>query len=277
MKKKIIKIAAIVVLVAFVCIVLFFANAFFGNPVSKALATSTAEKHLTETYKNTDYYIDGVRFNFKTGDYHAFIKSPSSIDTKFSLYLTMWGKLRLDTYDDVVNRFTTAQRLDTEYRELAEAVFKSEKFPYSCSISFGSLEIHPEEYIDSGYDDIPGYAINQKELELDKIYDVNELGRRAGKLVIYVDSDTVTAEKAAEAMLEIKSFFDAEGVSFAALDFVLQHPKPEEGMRSDEEVRVENFLYGDINEDNLTDRVVEADRVLREKYEMMDKESEKLS
>ncbi len=273
MKRKIIKITEAVVSVALILVIVFFANAFFGNPVSRALAKSTAEKYLAETYDGTDYYIDDVRFNFKTGAYHAFIKSPSSIDTEFSLYMTMSGKLRLDTYEDVENRFTTAQRLDAEYRKLTDSVFESADFPYSCSISFGSLEIHPDEYINSGYDDIPDYAINQKELELDKVYDINELGKKAGRLVIYVESDTVTAEKAAETMLGIKGVFDAEGVSFAAMDFVLEHLKPASGDKAGEEVRVENFSYDEITEEGLAERIAEADKVLREKYEQMDKEA----
>ena len=69
MKKKVFKILAVVASVAFVCVALVFANAFFGNPVSKALAKSTAQKHLAENYAGTDYYIEKVGYNFKFSDY----------------------------------------------------------------------------------------------------------------------------------------------------------------------------------------------------------------
>ena len=274
MNKKTLKGIGIALSVVLVAVILFFVNAFSGNPVSKALATSTAKKHLAETYAGTDYYIDEVRYNFKDGDYHAFIKSPSSIDTEFSLYITMTGKLRLDTFEDVGSGFNTARRLNMEYSLLADKIFYGEDFPYSCYISFATLEIYPDNYMNSDYNDAPAYAINQSELELDKQYNIRELGRRAGKIVVYVENDTVTAEKAAEVMLGMKSIFDEADLPFAAMDYVLQHPKPEEGVRSDEEVCAYNFLYDDIKEENLVERVAEADRTAKEEYAKMDKEAE---
>ena len=272
MKNKVVKIIISAVSVALALVILFFLNAFFGNPVSKALARNTAEKHLAETYADTDYYIEKVGYNFKFSDYYALIKSPSSIDTVFNLHISMLGELGYDTYDSVTSGFTTAQRLETEYRALTDKILESEKFPYSADIAFGTLEIYPGEDIGIEGNDIPAYAINQSELVLDKIYDINELGKRAGTLVIYVDSDTVTAEKAAEVMLTVKDIFDAEGVSFAAMDFTLQYPKPEEGVRPEGYIGVEDFLYDEITEENLAERVAEADRELKEKYEETDKE-----
>ena len=65
-----------------------------GNPISKMLAQSTAERYLAEHYGDTDYYIDRVSYNFKDGNYHAFVRSPSSVDTTFTLSLTMLGSLQ---------------------------------------------------------------------------------------------------------------------------------------------------------------------------------------
>lgn len=272
MKKKVFKVLAVIVSVAFVCVALVFANAFFGNPVSKALAKSTAQKHLAENYAGTDYYIEKVGYNFKFSDYYALIKSSSSADTVFNLHISPLGKLGYDTFDNVTNKFTTAQRLETEYRALTDKVLSDEKFPFLSDIAFGTLEIYPKEDIESGNSDIPAYAINQSELVLDKVYDINELGKKAGTLVLYIDSDTVTAEKAAEVMLAIRDIFDTEGVSFAAMDFTLQYPKPEDGMRAEGYIGVENFLYDEITGDKLAERIAEADKALKAKYEEMDKE-----
>lgn len=48
----------------------WFSNALNGNPISKMLAQSTAERYLAEHYGDTDYYIDRVSYNFKDGNYH---------------------------------------------------------------------------------------------------------------------------------------------------------------------------------------------------------------
>jgi len=146
-------------------------------------------------------------------------------------------------------------------------VFDSPSFPYGCDIGFGRLEIHPQEaFDDPNVDDIPTYAINQSTLVLDKIYDTRELGRQAGHLIIYVESDTVTVEKAAEIMLNIKTIFDDAGIPFVAMDFTLQYPLPEEGMRPDGEVSVADFPYDAIYEDGMIDRVEEADKALKAYY-----------
>ncbi len=270
-KRKTLKIIAGVAAMLIILGLGWFANAFLGNPVSKMLAKNTAEKHLAETYAGTDYYIERIGYSFKDGWYHAFVKSPSSIDTEFSLTITMGGKLRLDTYEDVLSGSNTARRLNQEYRTLTDTVFADPAFPYTCFMDYGKLEIHPREFIDDPqYWDIPQYALPQEDLIVDKVYDIHELGRQAGHLIVYIDSDTITIERAAEIMLGIKAHFDAASVPFAAMDFVLQYPLPEEGMRPEGDVRVENFLYDDIREDGMIDRLTAADQALKDFYAALD-------
>ncbi|MBQ6845228.1 MAG: hypothetical protein IJO60_11420 [Agathobacter sp.] len=273
MKKKILKIAALVT--AFILIVglSWLGNALLGNPVSKMLATNTAKKYLAETYSETDFYIERITYSFKDSNYHAFIKSPSSIDTEFSLTISMFGKLKLDTYDDVLNGFNTAIRVDTEYRKLVDTIFEHPNFPYSGRIGYGTLEIYPDEFIEieENYD-IPSYSIAQSSLELDKIYDIRELGRQAGHIIIYVESDTVSIEKTAEMMLDIKSYFDEANIPFVAMDFTLQYMKSEDGTRPDEEIHVKNFHYEDIYVEGMNDRVLEAHNALTKYYNKLDEE-----
>ena len=62
MKKKWLKIAALVAALIIIAGLCWFANALVGNPVSKWLATRTAEKHLEEVYGDTDFVIETVGF-----------------------------------------------------------------------------------------------------------------------------------------------------------------------------------------------------------------------
>lgn len=275
MKKKILKTAALLVAVGLIGFLAYFANGLVGNPVSKALSKRTAEKYVAEKYADTDFFIEDICYDFKTCGYYARIKSPSSIDSHFSLRFNMDGKLSHDSYEqDVKSGWNTAQRLDTEYRKLADAVFESPSFPFKSDICFGTLETVDRDYIEN--EDIPDFALVTEELETDKLYDIRELGREAGELIVYIDDETVSIERAAEVMLKLKEIMDESGVTFRAMDFVLQHPKPEKGVRSDEAVRTENFLYEDIYEEGMTERVKKADEELREYYEKIDKENEKL-
>ena len=52
MKKKTLKIIALITAFILIIGLSWFANALLGNPISKMLATNTAKKHLAETYRN---------------------------------------------------------------------------------------------------------------------------------------------------------------------------------------------------------------------------------
>ena len=273
MNKKWLKLLAFLVAAALIVGVCMFANALNGNPVSKAIATRAAEQYLDERFGDKDYYIERVSYSFKDGSYHAFIKSPTSVDTSFSVTFTMLGEYRYDTYDSVVNKFTTASRLEEEYRALTKTVFDAPSFPYDSDIGYGRLEIYPREaFEDPVWNGVPHYAMIQDDLELDKVYDIRALAAQCGHLIVYVESETITHEKAAEIILDLKALFDEAEIPFVALDFTLWHSLPEEGLRPDGEVRVESFLYEDIYEDSMTERVREADEALRAYYDKLDEQ-----
>lgn len=271
MKKKVLKIIALIVAIALIVGVCLFANALNGNPVSKILATKAADTYLEENFSDTDYYIEKLAYSFKYGNYYAHVRSETSIDTQFTLYIDMIGRVYFDTYEDVLSGAITARRVEQEYRDLTDQIFESPNFPYPEGICYGTLEIYPQEAIDDpNVTDIPNYTLTSDELILDRIYDPRELGAQAGHLIVYVDSDTVTLEEAARIMLFIRTEFDKANIPFVAIDFMLQYPLPEDGPRPDEHVWVENFLYEDIYDEGLEDRIAEADADLKAYYAEQD-------
>ena len=273
MKNKTMRIIAFILAVVLIGGLVWFANAMNGNPISAMLAKKTATEYLAEKFSHTDYYIESIGYNFKDGNYYAHIRSDSSIDTQFTLHITMTGKLRYDTYDSVTEGFVTARRLESEYRALTDTILDAEDYPYKAENGwgFGTLEIYPPEALtDPNVTDIPAYAIDQSTLILDHDYDIRALGQQAGHLIIYVDSDTVTAEHASEIMLDIKGRFDAAEIPFKAMDFVLQYPRSDEEMRPEGEVRVKDFLYEDIYAEGMTDRILLADAELKVYYAELD-------
>ena len=262
--KKFLKVVGILLTLVLV----WFANAMLGNPVSAMMAKNAAKDYLAEHYAHTDYYIEDVNYSFKDGNYYGHIRSESSIDTQFTLYMTMTGKVRFDTYDSVADGFVTRNRLETEYCDLTDTITEDAVFPYGDydSFAFGTLEIYPPEAMA----DAPSYAMDQSTLIIDHAYDVRELGKQAGHLVIYVDSETVSVERAGEIMLDIKSMFDAAEIPFAAMTLVLQHPRMEDGTWNDEEVRVEHFPYEEMYEEGLVERIREADSAIKAYYAELD-------
>ena len=69
MKKKILKIAALIIAVALIIGIGVVANALNGNPISKMLVRKAADAYLEEHYPNTDYYIETLGFSFKFTGY----------------------------------------------------------------------------------------------------------------------------------------------------------------------------------------------------------------
>lgn len=279
MKKKWLKIGALLAALVIIAGLCVFANALVGNPVSKWLATRTAEKHLEEEYGDTDFVIEKVGFNFKDTDYYAHIMSPSSEDSSFSLQIDMLGNLKLDTYESrVLGGENTRRRLYMEYRALVDEVLEAPDFPFTSDIAYGELQVGfapPDVEIEE--DRWPeGYLVLDK-VELDKQYNIRELAFSAGRLVIYVQDDVVSVKRAAEILLELKALFLRKYVPFYSIDLVLEYPrKPEGGNTKEGRINVEGFLYDDIYEKGLENRVHIANEKLNAYYAEQDAKNKEL-
>ena len=258
--KKYIRIIGIVLVISLIAVLIWFGNVMMGNPVSHALASKAAKAYLSDRFSDTDYEMERITYSFKDGRYHAFMVSPTSIDGDFSVCFSMLGEYCYDTYDSVQDGWNTAQRLNSEYRKLTDTILNDPALPYDntqvYSIMFGELEIYPKEFIDDpNVHDIPDYSLVQDDLELNKIYDIKELGAQAGHLILYVDNEVISVEETARIMLDFRSMFDEADIPFYAMDFVLRHPRTEDGQSDDEEIRINDFLYQDIYEEGLTERI----------------------
>lgn len=258
---NILKIAALVLAIALIVGVLFFANSLVGNPLSKELAEETAEKYLEENYGDKDYEIDEVSYSFKDGYYHAYVTSESSKDTRFTLLINGFGKLKYDNYDyNVTSGWSTAERLAGDYRGSVEELLESNSFPYGLNFGYGELMFTTSEQKDDPF--TPSYALVTNELVLDAYYNVNELGSKAGKITVYLEDANVSYERMAQILLGIRECFDNAGLGFYAIDCVLECPL--DGAEYEmEKVEVLDFLYSDISEDGLVERVKAADEAAK--------------
>lgn len=240
-----------------VCILLVVVNSYFGNPISHLIVTNAAERYVEEAYGDKDYYVDDVAYD-KGGSYpyYATIRSKSSEDTVFFVFISPMGEVGGDNYEYVIEeKYTVYRRITKEYADMVNAVFAKEDFPVEPIVQQG-IELcggNIQTTSRTMGDLRPDYGIVMKDLELDKEYDIKELGKIAGTIYIQVYSEEITAEKAAECILLIKDFFDKEGVPFYAMDFLLSEPM-QEGKEA-EYIAVTGFLYEDIYEEGLAEHV----------------------
>ena len=117
-----------------------------------------------------------------------------------------------------------------------------------------------------------GDILQAADLEPDRIYDVRELGAEAGQLTIYIDDETVSVDRAAEILLELKRMLEQGGVPFSTIDFVLQRPRPGDGPRPEIRVEVIQFPCAEIYASGLAERIAEANNAAREYHAVLDQE-----
>ena len=269
MKKKHLKIAALVLALVILAALCLFANALVGNPVSKALATRTAKRYLAQHYPS--YMLERVGYNFKDGDYYAHLTDPAQVDGDFSLSLSPLGKLQWDSYEDrVLAGENTRNRLSMEYRDMVAAVLETPQAGLPLDFGFGDLEIWPREALHNA--DCPDYALVSEDLIPNGTYDVRELGAQAGHLVYYLQEENPSLESLAHWLLEIRRLMDAGGVPFVDINLTLRYPQNEDGTSTDCDVYVLSFPYENIYEEGMVQRARQANAEAIAYYAQMDKQ-----
>ena len=258
MKKKILKILAFVLALCLLGGVCFVANGLVGNPVSAALAERGARAYLSENHADENYEIVSNNYDFKIGGYYIKAAVAGSLDKHFVLYADFLGNISHTTYEnDVLLHGNTADRLNGSYAELCDKVLLNSQFSFETDFSYGMLEFVTDQSLSDPY--IPSFALRQEDFETDVLYDVYELGAKAGHLITFVRDENVSVERLAEILLEIRNAADRAGLPFFAIDCALTHPRPAEGdAYNNEQVQVDAFLYTDIYEEGLVGRVQTA-------------------
>ena len=268
--QKMIKVLIIVGCIFIVGGGLWFANGIYGNPISKTIAKSSAEKYIVDTYSGRDFVIDDVFYNFKDGYYHVEVKSPSSIDTHFTVSVFS-NKVAFDSYEnEVLSGWNTYERINLDYMQMVERVFSSPNFPLVSEIDFGTIHLIDEDSF--GEYNKPGYGVKLEDLELDKIYDIKELAKTNGHIIFYAQDKEISFAKASELLMSIKNSLDEANIPFYAIDFILEKPRTSEGIANEDDTSIHtaNFLYRDIYEDGLAERIEKAHDVLMEYYAEQD-------
>ena len=265
--KKSVKVVLITITALIVGVILWFVCAFFGNPVSYFLAKNSADDYIAENYADYDLEIEKVGYDLKVSGYYAKVVSPSSVDTHFYVYFDLLGRPVRDTFDNVTDGWNTAMRLENEYRALTDSIEDEVNKYFTTDIFYG--EIKTSDYADDYCGKEP-YGILPSELILDYDYDINEVAEKAGHIVFYYDETELTAEKSAEKLFQLKEILDKNNIRFFAIDFIAQEPKTEENAGSRKEFSVREFLYSDIYEDGLEERLQQAADDLQKYYSAED-------
>lgn len=252
------RILAAIMALTLICAVAALGNLIFGNPAASDRAETAALAYLQGKFPDRDYYVEELSYDSKVGRYKAKIKSSGSMDTYFTIDIRPDGTIRYDTYEgDVLTGQNTAHRIEEEYRNLVEPVLQKLNLNYRAYISCDpGFEWIPY----NGDPGQPQYLLNGEELVLDRKYDLTALSARSGRLSITVEHDEVSPETAAKILLDSKALMQESGLAFHSINLRLRHPMTDQFQRPEGSVTVTDFLYEDIYESDLPQRIRSADQ-----------------
>lgn len=265
MKKKILKILALVLALCLLGGVCYIANGLVGNPVSKALAKRSAQKYLEQNHTDENYEIVSNNYDFKIGGYYIKAAVQDSLDKHFVLYADFFGNISRTTYEnDVLLHGNTAMRLNREYMLSFEPLFQNTGLlPFYTHLGAAMLE-----FADAYETENAPSAFRLEDLQADAMYDLREMGATTGHLYLNVHDDTVSVERVSEILLAVKKAADDMGLTFYDIDCSLNLPFDDQSYATDYDgVAVYAFLYSDIYEEDLVARVQAASEHTEAIYE----------
>ena len=231
-----------------------FVSAFNGNPLTKIFVTIQAKHYIAQTYGDMDFEVEKVELHDKDPHrYLAYIVSPGSVDSHFVVSIDRWGKIEHDGYPyRVPSGLNTADRMRTEYRDRVEDVVTSPTFPYRVTAVNATIS-----FVSKDTSRVPKYALIADDLTLDASFDA-DFGAKAGELSINIQDDTISVERLAEILLDLKQILDNEGVPFYVISCKLADPDPATWWEDGGRLQLIHFLSSDIYENGMVERVREA-------------------
>lgn len=90
-KEKIITSIIAITLVGFL---LFMANGFYGNPVSKFLAERNTKEFMEDIFPEENLIFEDTKYDFKTGAYYTNVEVLQKKDYEFTVYANLDGSVR---------------------------------------------------------------------------------------------------------------------------------------------------------------------------------------
>lgn len=241
----------------------WYANSLVGNPISNIIANRNARDYVNETYPDMGLETEDAVYDIINRGYKVSLRSPFSIDTHFSIYLNQTGVITEDSYEkQVLGKLNTSDRINSQYEKMVGKLFETNDFPYEIIFEYGYIilkDLPSEDFVETMY------GIELENLKIDQKYDIKELSKKAGHISFYTEDSELNSKRTSEVLIDIKTFFDKENLQFYSMSLNLLGPNPKDTLGYRESYAIDDFLYSDIYEEGLIERVERAAKDL-EKY-----------
>lgn len=237
--KKAIRILAGLGAVVLIIFLLILTMGFTGNPISKVLATRSADKYIEENYSDLDLIREETVFEFKQGYYIVKYYKPNSKDIHFGIETDYLGRITIDGYESVVlSKVNTRFRLNDEFGEYIDKIVR-ENLNYDFDFDMNN-------YIALGDEE------SQEErdaLDIDMVFNMENLPVDQ-YINIYIFEENRTWDRLAEVMLELDQLMEKHNLDISAYSVILQEPRAAEGP-IEEALGVYDFPKDNINSEDL--------------------------
>lgn len=137
-------------------IILFFAVAFFGNPISRVLANKAANDYLKTHYTDLELEKERAFYNFKDAKYVVRLQDKNSPDSQFALSFDSLVRLKYDSYGD--RTINTFRRYIDFLNKLSDEIANENGFDFDFRLSpsdekYYRYNLHVDQVFDA--DDLP--------------------------------------------------------------------------------------------------------------------------
>lgn len=242
MKKiKWLSVILIAVLLLMVGFVISFITAFYGNPITKMIASTKIRSYVEETYPDMDLEVTKAVYNFKFQDYVSHVQSKTSMDTGFSV---SWENGTIyDSYEnDVTKHYRTYERIQKEFSDVVEDTI-SREFPYVTSILFADF--------DKSMDDFSS-------LTLDMPLNTAEIPAPVS-LTIYFYHDVINYEAFCERLLELSNIMKKNNIRMDFYSVVMEEPQKggEKPTHNGESIYLYDYPADRLSSDHLVEDIKE--------------------
>lgn len=257
------KLAAVIGIIIAINILLIPVFLFTGHPLCYGLVALRSRVYLWENYPQMDVGIDKIIYDFKHGGYSVYYSSPTSIDTHFRLGCDGWGNVYLDGADYIDSN--TIGRINGYYRDAYDAAIESAEFSFEIYINYCNITHQYGNEVSSINKDFGITGLEVQKLVFDGEYDFHEFAAKYGRITFYAHDPEVTVERAAEILMELKAYLDAQDIPFRAIEFNLKSASA-----SEEYVHLVDIYYEEICQEGLVDRVTEYNDAIHAHHAKMD-------
>ncbi|MBR6800442.1 MAG: hypothetical protein IKM61_01635 [Eubacteriaceae bacterium] len=257
-----------ILIIISIILIIYLLIPFCKNPVSDFITRREVENYLQENYPGMGYEIISSGFNFLESHYRYTVAIPGSKDDHFDIHIKKYGGIYLDGYKTAQKfniyeaQINAAQRLYTEYDRIVESALDINEIlsDGSHGTVYGTFEFATRKEYEE-HNDIPVYAYFYDDLVADKEYDVKEMGRDHGRVIISVQhEENISYRRVAEIILWAKEKLeDADIGCYCIYVSISSPPSGEDGSAQymDPYIAVNDLPYTEITEENLVKKVEE--------------------